>query len=89
MDHKGRLLIVEDEKTALKNLQHVMKKEGYEVTGTLSGPNALQLLEKEEFDVVLTDLKMEKVDGVEVLEKSRRLYPDSEVIMITAYASIP
>ncbi len=89
MDQTGRLLIVEDEKTALKNLQHVMKKEGYEVTGTLSGPNALQLLEKEEFDVVLTDLKMEKVDGVEVLEKSRQLYPDSEVIMITAYASIP
>jgi DNA-binding NtrC family response regulator len=89
MELTGRLLIVEDEKTALKNLQHVMKKEGYEVTGTLSGPNALQLLEKEEFDVVLTDLKMEKVDGVEVLEKSRQLYPDSEVIMITAYASIP
>jgi len=89
MDNTGRMLIVEDEKTALKNLQHVMKKEGYEVTGTLSGPNALQLLEKEEFDVVLTDLKMEKVDGVEVLEKSRQLYPDSEVIMITAYASIP
>ena len=89
MDLTGRLLIVEDEKTALKNLQHVMKKEGYEVTGTLSGPNALQLLEKEEFDVVLTDLKMEQVDGVMVLEKSRELYPDSEVIMITAYASIP
>ncbi|MFA5802286.1 MAG: sigma-54 dependent transcriptional regulator [Thermoleophilia bacterium] len=89
MENSGRLLIVEDEKTALKNLQHVMKKEGYEVTGTLSGPNALQLLEKEEFDVVLTDLKMEKVDGVEVLEKSRQLYPDCEVIMITAYASIP
>lgn len=89
MNHTARLLIVDDEKTALKNLQHVMKKEGYEVTGTLSGPNALQLLESEEFDVVLTDLKMEKVDGVEVLEKSRQLYPDSEVILITAYASIP
>ncbi len=89
MDYRGRLLIVEDEKTALKNLEHVMKKEKYDVTGTLSGPNALQLLEKKEFDVVLTDLKMEKVDGVEVLEKSKALYPDCEVIMITAYASIP
>ncbi len=89
MENAARLLIVEDEKTALKNLEHVMKKEGYKVTGTLSGPNALQLLEKQEYDIVLTDLKMEKVDGVEVLEKSRTLYPDSEVIMITAYASIP
>ncbi|MHB8859566.1 MAG: sigma-54-dependent transcriptional regulator [Thermoleophilia bacterium] len=89
MDNAGRMLIVEDEKTALKNLEHVMKKEGYRVTGTMSGPNALQLLEKNEYDIVLTDLKMEKVDGVEVLEKSKSLYPDSEVIMITAYASIP
>lgn len=89
MDLTGKMLIVEDEKTALKNLEHVMKREGYEVTGTLSGPNALQLLEKNEYDVVLTDLKMEKVDGVEVLEKSKQLYPDAEVIMITAYASIP
>ncbi|MCL4473999.1 MAG: sigma-54 dependent transcriptional regulator [Actinobacteria bacterium] len=89
MENAGRMLIVEDEKTALKNLEHVMKKEGYRVTGTMSGPNALQLLEKNEYDIVLTDLKMEKVDGVEVLEKSKSLYPDSEVIMITAYASIP
>jgi DNA-binding NtrC family response regulator len=89
MVYKGKILIVEDEKTALKNLEHVMKKEGYEVTGTLSGPNALKILETQEFDVVLTDLRMEKVDGVEVLEKCKTLYPDTEVIMITAYATIP
>ncbi len=87
--NSGRILIVEDEKTALKNIEHVMKKEGYDVTGTLSGSNALRLLEEQEFDVVLTDLRMEKVDGVEVLERSKRLYPDTEVIMITAYATIP
>lgn len=87
--YNGKILVVEDEKTALKNLEHVMKKEGYDVTGTLSGSNALKLLEEQEFDVVLTDLRMAKVDGVEVLEKSKRLYPDTEVIMITAYATIP
>jgi len=85
----GKILIVEDEKVALKNLEHIMKKEGYDVTGTTSGPNALKLLANEEFDIVLTDLKMEKVDGLEVLERARALYPDCEVIMITAYASIP
>jgi len=85
----GKILIVEDEKVALKNLEYVMKKEGYEVTGTTSGTNALKLLAAEEFDIVLTDLKMERVDGLEVLERARALYPDSEVIMITAYASIP
>lgn len=87
--NKGRLLIVEDEKVALKNLEHVMEKEGYEVVGTSSGPNALKILQEQEFDVILTDLKMEKVDGLEVLERCKALHPDTEVIMITAYASIP
>jgi DNA-binding NtrC family response regulator len=89
MHKKSRLLIVEDEKIALKNLQHVMEKEGYDVTGTTSGAAALSLIEKEEFDLVLTDLRMPKVDGMEVLRKCRELHPDLEVIMITAYATVP
>lgn len=85
----ARILIVDDEKITLKNLEYVMKKEGYEVAATMSGPNALKLLQEQEFDVVLTDLKMEKVDGMEILEKTKQMYPDTEVIMITAYATIP
>ena len=87
--NNGRVLIVEDEQSALKNLQHVMKKEGYDVTGTLSGTHALELLEDREFDLVLTDLRMEKVDGIQVLERTKQLHPETEVILITAYASIP
>lgn len=83
-----KLLIVDDERIALKNLEHVMKKEGYEVVGTQSGPNALKLLEEQQFDVVLTDLRMEKVDGMQILKKCRELYPDTEVIMITGYATL-
>ncbi len=89
MNHKVKLLIVDDEKIALKNLEHAMKKEGYDVTVTNSGVIALKIIEKQEFDVVLTDLRMEKVDGIKVLSKCRELYPESEVIMITAYASLP
>lgn len=85
----ARILIVEDEKSALRNLQHVMRKEGYQVTGMLSSSEALALLDKNEFDIVLTDLRMEKVDGVQMLERTKQLYPDTEVILITAYASIP
>jgi len=87
--HAARVLVVEDEKAALKNLEHIMKKEGYAVTGMLNSAEAYKLLEKKEFDVVLTDLRMEKVDGVQILEKSKQLHPDTEVILITAYASIP
>lgn len=89
MNHIGRVLIVEDERVALKNLEHVMKKEGYNVFATQSGQKALKLLDQMEFEIVLTDLKMEKVDGLEILERCKSLHPDTEVIMITAYATVP
>ncbi|TAL24177.1 MAG: sigma-54-dependent Fis family transcriptional regulator [Nitrospirae bacterium] len=88
MEHKAKILIVDDEQIALKNLEHIMQKEGYSVVGTQRGPNALKLIEEQWFDVVLTDLKMEKVDGMQILKKCKDLYPDTEVIMITGYASI-
>ena len=85
---KGKLLIVDDEKVALKNLEHVMKKEGYEVIATQSGANALAHLAKQPFDVVLTDLRMEKVDGMQVLRKCRESGADTEVVLITGYATL-
>jgi len=84
----GKLLIVDDEKVAVKNLEHVMKKEGYEVTATQSGANALAHLDKQRFDIVLTDLRMEKVDGLQILEKCRGNWPDTEVVLITAHATL-
>ena len=84
----ARLLVVDDEKIALKNLEHILRKEGYDVVGTESGHNALKLLTERPFDVVLTDLKMEKVDGLQILKKCRETYPDTEVIMITGYATL-
>jgi DNA-binding NtrC family response regulator len=89
MTNKARVLIVDDERIALKNLEHAMKKEGYEVMGTQSGQNALRLIEERFFDVVLTDLRMEKVDGMQILDRCKRLHPDTEVIMITGYATLP
>ena len=88
MHPNAKILVVDDERVALKNLEHVLKKEGYEVVGTESGPNALKLLTEQPFDVVLTDLRMEKVDGLQILKKCRELHPDTEVIMITGYATL-
>ena len=88
MQNNTKIMIVDDEKIALKNLEHVMKKEGYEVVGTQSGQNALKLLEEQNFDVVLTDLKMEKVDGMQILKKCNELHPETEVIMITGFATL-
>ncbi|MEZ0344330.1 MAG: sigma-54 dependent transcriptional regulator [Caldimicrobium sp.] len=83
-----KILVVDDEKLTLKNLSYVLTKEGYEVKTAESGPLALKYLQAEEFDLVITDLKMEKVTGIDILEKCKELWPDTEVIMITAYASV-
>lgn len=87
MSGKGAVLIVDDEEIALANLQHVMVKEGYQVSATDSGSKALSLLSNQRFDVVLTDLRMEKIDGMEVLKRARELDPYVEVLMITGYAT--
>jgi DNA-binding NtrC family response regulator len=85
---ENRILVVEDEDIARRNLEHILKKEGYEVIATGKGAKALDLLKQKDFDLVLTDLKMENVDGMQVLEKSRELQPYTEVIMITGYATV-
>ncbi|MFN3076283.1 MAG: sigma-54-dependent transcriptional regulator [Alphaproteobacteria bacterium] len=84
----GRLLIVDDERIAVKNLEHVMRKSGYDVMTAHSGSAALAIVEKHPIDVVLTDLRMERVDGMQVLKRSRELLPDCEVIVITGYATL-
>lgn len=84
----ARILIVDDETIARENLDHILKKEGYETVPAENGIAAIRELEKREFDLVLTDLKMQVVDGLQVLEKTKELYPDTEVIVITGYATV-
>lgn len=88
MSTKAKILIIDDEAVALQNLMHVLKKEGYDILGTQSSPEALELMMQGQFDLILTDLKMEKVDGMEILSQTKKHYPDTEVIMITGYATV-
>ncbi len=83
-----RILIVDDEKIALKNLEHILKKEGYEITMTQSGQNAMKLVDEQFFDVVLTDLRMDKVDGMQILKRCKEVSSDTEVIMLTGFATL-
>nr|WP_246804153.1 response regulator [Desulfosarcina cetonica] len=82
------LLVVEDEDLARKNLVHILEREGYAVVGVESGEKAVGLLKERPFDLVLTDFKMGRVDGLQVLEKCRALQPHVEVILITGYATV-
>ncbi|MBW2019873.1 MAG: endopeptidase La, partial [Deltaproteobacteria bacterium] len=86
---KHKMLVVDDEKMTRMNLEHVLTKEGYHVLTAANGIEALNLLEKNSFDVILTDLKMEKVDGIGILEKAKAQAPNTEVIIITGYATVP
>lgn len=88
INKKPRILVVDDEEIALRNLDHILRKEGYSVVTAKSGVEALKKLETSNFDLVLADLKMEKISGLDVLEKTKSKYPDTQVVMITGYASV-
>lgn len=85
---KYTILIVEDEEIARKNLTHVISREGYDVITAKDGLEATQLINQHHFDIILTDLKMDKIDGMGVLEAAKKKDPDIEVIMITGYATV-
>lgn len=84
---KQKILVVDDEKSMCDFLEIMLNKEGYEVTSTTSGEKALELLDNDLYNMVLTDVKMPGVDGFEVLRKTKEVSPDTVVIMITAYGS--
>ncbi|NOX09230.1 MAG: sigma-54-dependent Fis family transcriptional regulator [Gammaproteobacteria bacterium] len=88
MDTSRKILIVDDEATAVENLAHVCRKEGYEVITRTTGMGAIEVLEKQPFDVILTDLRMEKIDGMAILQRVRELELESAVILITGYATL-
>jgi len=88
MNRKPRVLIVDDEEIARRNLEHILTKEDYSVTTAANGVEAIGQLESSDFDIVLTDLKMEKISGIDILEKTKAKYPNTQVVMITAYASV-
>ena len=84
----GRILLVEDEAVARENLAHILTKQGHKVSQAPSGEAALELLAVEEFDLVLTDVRMRDVSGLMVLAEAKRLYPDCEVVVMTGYATV-
>ena len=88
MTHTPKVLVVDDEEMARNDLAYVLKKQKYDVTTAGTGPTALDLIRQEDFDVILTDLKMEEVDGMQILQECRRVHPLTEVIVITGHASV-
>jgi DNA-binding NtrC family response regulator len=86
--HNPLILIVDDEPAICRNCEKILTKMDYEVKYALSGYDALKMLEAEQFDVVVTDLKMSNLGGMEVLRRLKETHPETMVIVITGYASV-
>jgi two-component system response regulator PilR (NtrC family) len=87
MENKGRILIVEDEKSMREVLKILLEEEGYETASAPEGLEAIEKLQQDIFDIVITDINMPKADGFEVLRKVKEMSPSTMVIMITAFGT--
>jgi two-component system KDP operon response regulator KdpE len=88
MRQPAKILVVDDERSVRVMLEAALRAQGYRVSCAATGAVARQLLEEEEFDVVLLDLQLGDTDGIEVLREAKRLWPATEVILLTAHGSI-
>lgn len=85
---KGTILIADDEQEIRESLSVVLEDEGYECTTAEHGEVALEKIEKANYDILIADIKMPKLDGMELLEKTKQISPQTMSIIITAYATV-
>ncbi len=88
MVEKNKVLIVDDEATLRNVLSQELESEGYDVLCACDGDEALELLKKKTFDIILLDIKMPRVSGFEVLKFIKSKMPQVKVIMLTAFADL-
>ena len=83
----ARILVVDDEKSMRDLLEQILAPEGYRVTTVEGGRQALTLLHKHRFDLIITDLVMPDIDGIEVLQRAKEIDPNVAVVVVTGYPS--
>jgi ATP-dependent Lon protease len=85
---RQNILIVDDEDIARSNMTHVLRKDGYECQSAENGLAALKILAKEDIDLIISDLKMDHMDGLELLTEVSHSHPEIPVIMVTGFATV-
>jgi DNA-binding NtrC family response regulator len=87
-EKRHKILVVDDDLKMCELLSDILKDEGFSVTTSGNSLKALGILKKEEFDVILTDLKMGGMDGIDLLQKAKNIAPLTPVVLLTAYGTI-
>jgi len=85
---KYKILLVDDDPLILRSISMALKQEGYHIATAANGEIAFELIEENDFDLVLTDLVMDPVDGIGVLKKAKEKNPDGVVIILTGYGDL-
>lgn len=88
MTSKIKILVIDDEKIVLNSCTRILSDEQYEIHTVQTGAEGLQKLKDEKFDIVLTDLKMPEISGIEILKRIKEFYPGTIVIMMTGYSTV-
>jgi len=83
-----KILLVDDDPVILIAIGKVLENEGYDIETTESGEDALRMLEVNKYDLVITDLVMDNVDGIQVLRKAKEIDPETMVIILTGYGGM-
>jgi two-component system response regulator PilR (NtrC family) len=83
----NKILIVDDEKSMREFLTIMLEDEGFSVREAATGSAAIRFIQDEEFDLIISDLKMQGIGGIDILTEARRIHPNTPVIMITAFAT--
>ncbi len=83
-----QIIVVDDEKIVCDMVKKILQIEGYEVDTFTDSLLALEAIRHKQYDLIITDLKMENVSGMDILREVNKLYPETKVIMLTAYATL-
>jgi len=88
MSKKPRILVVDDEAAMRESLMDWLMEDDYEVSAASNGENAISIVQDKDFEVVLLDLKMPGMDGLETMKRIKEINPEIEIVMMTAYATV-
>ncbi len=85
---KLRIMVLDDEPIVCKRLKPALEKLGYEVDAFTQSPEAMRQIQQIRYDIIITDLKMKEVDGMQFLSEAKKRHPGTEVIIITGFATM-